>query len=441
MSETRNIVFLGASYAGISATHYFLKHVYPHLPASSTIKYKVILINASPKWYQRHASPRAIANTLLMPNEKIFLDIEPGFKQYGDKVKFVVGKATSWSPEKRVLFITEPSGRDISISYHALVLATGSKSHSAVWSSFGNGHEEIEAALADVNAQVKVAKSIVIAGGGPAGVETAGEIADYLNGTPGWFQKRPKNPKAHIMLITSSDKLLPRLRPAIAKQAEHDLNRLGVEVQYNAKVRLHAVHYFNPELTKTQITSASPSINDSAQSQTKLTLSNGSSLYTDLYLPALGSTPLSSYIPTHLLDSHARILTTESTLRVTPAAGPLVYALGDITSFTTGGIPEIQAEVPVLASNMKRDLLAAHAGDLSAKPKGVDRVYEPERRELQLVPLGRGGGVGAIYGWRVPSWAVWLIKGRDYLVGRSSGRLFGETEVREVKWEAEGLTA
>jgi hypothetical protein len=57
------------------------------------------------------------------------------------------------------------------------------------------------------------------------------------------------------------------------------------------------------------------------------------------------------------------------------------------------------------------------------------------------VPLGRGGGVGAIYGWRVPSWAVWLIKGRDYLVGRSSGRLFGETEVREVKWEAEGLTA
>lgn len=238
MSDTRNIVFLGASYAGISATHYFLKHVYPHLPASSTIKYKVILINASPKWYQRHASPRAIANTLLMPNEKIFLDIEPGFKQYGDKAKFLVGKATSWDPEKRVLFITEPSGKEISVSYHALVLATGSKSPSAVWSSFGNGHEEIEAALADANAQVKGAKSIVIAGGGPAGVETAGEIADYLNGTPGWFQKRPKNPKAHITLITSSDKLLPRLRPAIAKQAEHDLNRLGVEVQYNTKVRL-----------------------------------------------------------------------------------------------------------------------------------------------------------------------------------------------------------
>ena len=240
MSETRNIIFLGASYAGLGATHYFLKHVYPHLPTSPTIKYQVILINASPKWYLRHASPRAIADTNLMPNEKILIDIEPGFKQYGDKFKFIVGKATSWDPEKRVLFISEPAGKETAISYHSLVLATGSKSHSAIWSSYGNGHEEIEAALADANAQVKAAKSIVIAGGGPAGVETAGEVAKYLNGSPGWFQSRPKNPKAQITLITSADKLLPRLRPALAKEAERGLNRLGVEVKYNTKVCLCA---------------------------------------------------------------------------------------------------------------------------------------------------------------------------------------------------------
>ena len=220
MSETRNVVFLGASYAGISATHYFLKHIYPNLPVSATIQYKVILINASPKWYMRHASPRAIASTELMPTEKILLDIEPGFAQYGDKVQFMVGKATSWDPEKRVLFVSRPDlGKEVPVSYHALVLATGSKSASPVWSSYGNGHDEIEAALAEVNTQIKHAKSIVIAGGGPAGVETAGEIAQYLNGTPGWFQKKPANPKAEILLLTSSDKLLPSLRPAIAKQA------------------------------------------------------------------------------------------------------------------------------------------------------------------------------------------------------------------------------
>ena len=32
MSEPRNIVVLGASYAGIGIAHYFLHHVYPHLP-------------------------------------------------------------------------------------------------------------------------------------------------------------------------------------------------------------------------------------------------------------------------------------------------------------------------------------------------------------------------------------------------------------------------
>lgn len=416
MAETRNIVFLGASYAGLSATHYFLKHVYPNLPSSPDIKYKVILINASPKFFQRHASPRAIASSELMPNDKIFLDIEPGFKQYGDKVQFLVGKATAWDPENRNLSLTDPSGKTLSLSYYALVLATGSKTSSLTQSSHGNSHEEIQAALATITSQVQTAKSIVIAGGGPAGVETAGEIAELLNGTPGWFQSRPSNPKAQITLLTGSEKLLPSLRASIAKQAEQKLHRLGVEVKYNTKV-----------------TSSTPAPNN----QTKLTLSTGSELFTDLYLPSIGITPLSSYIPSHLLDAHGRVLATESTLRVTPEAGPRIYALGDITSFTRGGIPEIQLEVPVLASNMQRDLLASHGQE----PKGGDRTYVPETRELQIVPVGRQGGVGAVWGWRVPSWAVWAIKGRDFMVGGGADKVFGKGEVKEVKWVAEGQTA
>ncbi|KAM0722446.1 hypothetical protein Q7P37_001887 [Cladosporium fusiforme] len=416
MAETRNIVFLGASYAGLSATHYFLKHVYSNLPTSESIKYKVILVNASPKFFQRHASPRAIASSELMPNDKIFLDIAPGFEQYGDKVQFLVGKATSWDPENRTVSIKEPSGKELLLDYYALVLATGSKTSSLTQSSHGNSHEEIEAALAAISSRVKDVKSIVIAGGGPAGVETAGEIAELLNGTPGWFKSRVTNPKAQITLLTNSDKLLPSLRPAIAKQAEQKLTRLGVQVKYNTKVA---------------------SSESSSNNQTKVTLANGTEIFTEIYLPAIGITPLSSYVPAHLLDPRGRVLATEATLRVIPEAGPRVYALGDITSFTRGGIPEIQLEVPVLASNMQRDLLAAHG----EKPQGKDRVYVPELRELQIVPVGRGGGVGAIWGWRVPSWAVWLIKGRDFMVGGGVDKVFGKPEVKEVKWQAEGQTA
>ena len=95
-------------------------------------------------------------------------------------------------------------------------------------------------------------------------------------------------------------------------------------------------------------------------------------------------------------------------------------------------------EIPVLASNMKRDLLASHEGGIGAKPQGKDRIYEPELKELQIVPVGRGGGVGSIYGWRVPSWAVWLIKARDYMVPSAGDWVFGKREEKEVKWAGEG---
>ena len=82
MADNRNIIFLGASYAGLAASHYFLKHVYPQLPTDAKIKYQVLIIDPSAKWYMRHASPRAIASEEKAPADKVFLDIEPGYRQY-----------------------------------------------------------------------------------------------------------------------------------------------------------------------------------------------------------------------------------------------------------------------------------------------------------------------------------------------------------------------
>lgn len=44
------------------------------------------------------------------------------------------------------------------------------------------------------------------------------------------------------------------------------------------------------------------------------------------------------------------------------------------------------------------------------------RRYEPDLRESQLVVIG-GKGVGVAFGWALPSFLVWLIKGRDYWLG------------------------
>ena len=89
---------------------------------------------------------------------------------------------------------------------------------------------------------------------------------------------------------------------------------------------------------------------------------------------------------------------------------------------------------------MKRDLLAfADAGEekpgATITPKGGDRPYKPNLKETQMVPVGRSKGVGAIFGWKLPSFMVWLIKGRDYLTGTAPDLVNGDKWKKENSWK------
>lgn len=410
MPETRNIIFLGASYAGLGASHYFLQHIYPHLPKDPKVTYQVILVDPSSKHYLRPVAPRVVASPELFSVEQLFLDIEPEYKQYGDKVKFVQGKATSWDEKARTVTLELADGGERTLEYWALVLATGSRTQAPVFSLQGSTHEEIAESLRSVNAKIEKAKSIVISGGGPAAVETAGEIGDKLNGAAGWFSSRPANPKAKITVITSDSKLLPSLRQSISDAAETYLNRVGVDVRYNTKVY-------------------SAKSSERGNGKTTVTLHDGEEIETDLYIPATGVQPLSAYVPSHLKDSKGYIIQNNSTLRV-DAAGPRVYALGDVGTYSDNGIMPILSGVPVFGTNIKRDLLAAHT-DPKGKPQDKDREYVANTKETQIVPVGRSKGVGAVFGWRLPSWAVWLIKGRDYMVGKGKSNVDGSAWAKE----------
>lgn len=411
MPESRNIVFLGASFAGLGASHYFLKHVYPHLPIDPEVAYKAILVDPSSKWYMRVAAPRAAASTDLMPTDKVFFDTESGYKQYGDKVKYIQGKAIAWDEKARFVTI-ESDGQRENISYWALVLATGSKADSPIFSLQGTAHTEVQVALGSLHYQLSTAKDIIIVGGGPAGVETAGEIGDALNGAAGWFSSRPSNPRAKITLLTSSSKLLPQLRQSISDQAEKFLTRVGVDVRYNVKV---ASTYSFPG------------------GRTRVTLHDGEQLDTDVYIPATGVRPMSDYVPQHLKDKKGYVINNDSTLRV-DAAGPRVYALGDVGSYSRDGILDILDGLPVLETNLKRDLLAAHVHP-DAKPEGPDRLFVKNEKETQIVPVGRSKGVGAIFGWRVPSIFVWLLKGRDFMISAAPQRVDGSAWAKEAEWK------
>ena len=398
-SLVKNIVILGGSYAGTSTAHYLLKHVIPKLPDSSS--YQVVLISASSEIFCRPTAPRALVSDAMFPQEKLFVSINGAFGQYPEtSFRFVHGSATKVNLETRTAVVSraQADGEEI-ISFHALVVATGASTPSPLH-SLNTSSEALRSYWGTFREALPRADTIVIAGGGPAGVETAGELGEFLNGrhTRGLFGfgSQSGSPKVSITLITSAPRILPVLRASIAEQAVTYLAEVGVTV-----------------LTNTKVAGVSPGDagTTNVASQGVLMLEDGQKLHASLYIPATGTRPNTDFLDASLLGADGRVLTNPSTLRV-DAAGPRIYAIGDAGSYSRPAVHLILSAVPVLAANIKRDLLLA-AGMPHAEV-GEDKEFVEDTSESQLVPIGRSKGVGAMMGYRLPSFLVWLIKGRDY---------------------------
>ncbi len=95
---------------------------------------------------------------------------------------------------------------------------------------------------------------------------------------------------------------------------------------------------------------------------------------------------------------------------------------------------DILDSLPIMETNLKRDLLASHS-DPIGKPDGPDRIFVRNDKETQLVPVGRSKGVGAAFGWALPSFLVWLIKGRHYMIQRAYKNADGSAVARESMWK------
>ncbi|KAH8724333.1 hypothetical protein GQ44DRAFT_708996 [Phaeosphaeriaceae sp. PMI808] len=413
MAEQRNIVILGGSASGLMATHNILKHLLPALKAKGGAKYHIYLVNPSSNFYFRNASPRPAASTSRMAVEKITFDISEGFKKYSsDDFTFIEAAATGLDTTARTVTYRRSKASDLEyLPYHALVVATGSRTYYPAFSQSGTSQEVIDA-IKITNEKVASAKDIVVVGGGPTAIEFIAEVAEHRNGKPGWFFKPER--KLKITLYTSADRLLPTLRPAISKTAEQKLKALGVDIVYN-----------------TRITEAK----EGKDGRTVITTAKGDILETDLYVPAYGVEPNSSWIPADLLDEK-KYLKTSDTLRV-EGAGSRVYALGDIGSYSRNNAWDVLSGLPVLAVNMKRDLVSFNPMLPTEKPKGKDRIFKADTRESMAVPIGTSGGVGAIMGWRLPSLMVYFLKGRDFMVGMAGVPTITGSNVKEVVWTKE----
>ncbi|PLB44988.1 FAD/NAD(P)-binding domain-containing protein [Aspergillus steynii IBT 23096] len=398
MSTQKNIVVLGGSFGGISAAHHVLKHAIPQLADQES--HQVILVSPSATAICRPACPRAMISDDLIAQDKLFINIPECFEQYPARnFRFVHGTATGVDQVNRNVSVDLVDGNAETIDYHALVIATGASTRSPLITLLRD-EKYLRQNWASLREALPSAKSIVIAGGGPSGVEIAGELGEYLNGRAGWFSCKLENPKVPVTVVTSASQILPDMTPGVAAKAEGFLALVGVTVIKNTRVET--------------VTPADAGTEATVATKTTVTLEDGKTLEADIYIPAMGATPNTSFLPESLLTSDGRVETNTSTLRV-DKAGPRVYGIGDATSFGKPSIHNITEALPALGANIKRDLLLA-AGKTEAEV-GEDKIFKEDTRTSQLVPIGQNKGVGLGMGYQLPSSVVWAIKGRDYWTG------------------------
>lgn len=361
------IVILGASFGGISCVHHVYNKVLKELSeANSTFTYRLVLISPSTHLFWNISAPRGLVSPVLIPQTQNFIPIAKGFEHYDpSRFEFIQGTVTkvntraasvtialhappsASSPKvstdrkrlsclsarsgvssnsDRTQFSHPSTGQQTServVKYHSLIIATGTTSHSDLFSLHGS-HEKTRDALDAFHVRLPTAQTVVIAGSGASGVEAAGQIAYYYNmrgSIPQEKGGRQSKGKAQplqrkrIILYSSSSELLPAIKSVHGLKAKRQLEELGVEVYTGIRVT-RSSYSSATGFTTLQL---SPYADQSEETCPPTT--HDKTIVTDLYIPCTGVSPNSSFLPDALLDMNGYLRTNrdhngDSTLRV-----------------------------------------------------------------------------------------------------------------------------
>lgn len=315
MSSQHTIVVIGASFGGLPVAHSLLKDV---LPASGIADYKLVLINPSEEFYWKIGAPRAITRPGKLSLDKSLLNFLPTFQKYGDKFEFIKGKATAIDPAARTVAVNNGAV----VPYTQLVIASGTYFDNDLWST-SNGSDALRREIESLHSALPTAQTILVAGGGPAGVETVGELGEEYGG------------KKEITILSGGERLLGRLQNQKPGQgAQQMLEKMGVTVVHNVQVKSH----------------------EKQGDKTVLQLSNGETKTVDVYIGATGDKPNNNFIPKEWLNERGRVQSDEHTLRVTAPGATGVYVCGTIGSYSDGSIMDTKMAYSACVESVKLDL-------------------------------------------------------------------------------------
>lgn len=376
----KQVVILGAGPSGLGVAQKLLKRTGPNVS-----DLKVILVDPSTHVFWTPGTVRGVIPGEFA-DDILFQPLQPAFAKYkAEQFELIQGKATSLDTSNNTVQIETVSNGVLTLSYDQVVIATGSRTVSGVPFKSLNSYEESINAWHDLQSKIQAAKSIVIAGGGSAGVETAGEIAAKYGADK------------KVTLVNSSDRLLKGYLPSVGKAAEDILANLGVKV-------------INKASTTT------PFENNGAV--TEVTLSNGETIAADLLIPLIGIRPNTEYVPKELHDQ-ARSdgsIAQDKTLRVSGTKN--VWAVGDVGNLESKQLLRVEPQIASLWKNLDAVLRNNEAGIAEHKVNTSPTI---------VATMGRKAGTGQLFGFKVWSWFASMIKGKNLFTDKAAPWINGET--------------
>uniref|UniRef100_L2GBX4 FAD/NAD(P)-binding domain-containing protein n=1 Tax=Colletotrichum fructicola (strain Nara gc5) TaxID=1213859 RepID=L2GBX4_COLFN len=371
------LVVLGAGLSGLPVAHHALKHT-----AAQVKDMKVILVTPNAEHYWNMASVRGVVPGQF-GDDVLFYPIEPELAQYPkERWELVLGKAETLNDDKNNVVIALNDGSRRTIPYDAIVIATGTRAKEGMpWKEVGTT-EETKKSLHGVRKLLEDAKSIVVAGGGVTGAETAGEIGfEYA-------QKGGKDGGKGVYFIYNDTlPLSPPFVDNVRRAALNELTKLKVK-----------------PIPETKVTAVKTEAN--GQKTLELTTKDGkkTTMTTDAYVPTVGSIPNSSFLPSNMLDATGHV-NQDASLR---APGQ-----DNMSSATSHVVKSIQAHFTG----------AARPADYVADPK-----------VLAGITIGRSRATGQMGTWKLPSIAIWLFKGRYIGTDYAKQLVEGKRTLQAKNW-------
>ncbi|KAI8811006.1 hypothetical protein BJ742DRAFT_862035 [Cladochytrium replicatum] len=305
--DQKNIVIIGGSFATAGI-------ILGRLRAKLPKQFRIVIIEKHTHLHYMFAFPRAIAVGGF--EEELFIPYDTVFTSPSEGV-VITAVATKITPTFVEL------DRDISLStlgpssvqentittrtitYEYLILATGAKHPSPTNFNECDTKSAGVRAIQEYRAKIKRATSVLVCGGGAAGVEVAAEIREHY-------------PQIAVTLVHSRVRYMPGYGEGLHTEVKRILDKYGVEQILGQRVVIPEGGFVDDGIMKT------------------IKTNRGIEIECDLQILCTGLTPNSELIAElspGSVDPITKFVRVKPTMQIADENFPNIFAIGDVNDF------------------------------------------------------------------------------------------------------------